>query len=603
MQSEATLAKLHMELQMDHGGDLAKVAQVIGCRPESIIDFSTNISPYGLPQSVRSTALSSLYYLDQYPDPDLSTLEQKLAEHCGVDSRHILLGNGASELIFRLLIYMKLNQGEGEERRNRVLIPVPTFLEYEKAASAVGFDVIHPPLDRAKGFALPANFCQKIDERTQAVFLCQPNNPTGHVLPKETVEYVLNRCKDVGAYLILDECFLDLLPAERLAEVSLRDRLHCEKQLFILGSFTKTFGMPGIRLGYLLSGDLTVAKALGKLLPPWSISDLTRRTGLAALSDQAYLDRLRNWLPEENKWFREQLVALGAREVGGEANFVFFSLPGHPYFREELLLGEHPFLIRSFANYPGLSMTDYRVAVRLRQDNEALINAMGRILRQSEKLQSENDGEKCHTHDFSARTIDGHTKQAKSIMVLGTTSNAGKSFVAAGLCRLLTRWGYKVAPFKAQNMALNSAITPDGLEIGRAQAVQAEACGIKPTSDMNPILLKPTSQRGSQVIVNGEVWKHLSARDYYTHKVDLWPEVKKAYDRLAADFDIIVVEGAGSPAEINLRENDFVNAGLATQLDIPCIWSAILIEAAYLRHCMGLFNSWSPTSKTKSKRC
>ena len=138
-------------------------------------------------------------------------------------------------------------------------------------------------------------------------------------------------------------------------------------------------------------------------------------------------------------------------------------------------------------------------------------------------------------------------------MVQGTMSNSGKSFLTAGLCRVFMQDGYKVAPFKSQNMALNSYITADGLEIGRAQAMQAEACNLAPTVDMNPILLKPTSQVGSQVIVNGEVRGNMRAMDYYQNKEQLIPDVMAAYERLSKEYDIIVIEGAGSPAEINLR--------------------------------------------------
>ena len=160
---------------------------------------------------------------------------------------------------------------------------------------------------------------------------------------------------------------------------------------------------------------------------------------------------------------------------------------------------------------------------------------------------------------------------AKAIMVQGTMSNSGKTFVTAGLCRIFKQDGYRVAPFKSQNMALNSYITEEGLEIGRAQAMQAEAAMIPPTHWMNPILLKPTSNMGSQVIVNGEVYDNLSAQEYYKMKDNLAPEVMKAFEHLAAENDIIVIEGAGSPAEINLAENDIVNMGMAKMANAPVI--------------------------------
>lgn len=160
---------------------------------------------------------------------------------------------------------------------------------------------------------------------------------------------------------------------------------------------------------------------------------------------------------------------------------------------------------------------------------------------------------------------------AKTLMILGTCSNAGKSLVTAGICRILKKDGYKVAPFKSQNMALNSFITKDGKEMGRAQVMQAEAAGIDPDCRMNPILLKPNSDKGSQVIVNGEVYGNFSATEYYDRKEEFAVEAKKAFDSLAEDYDVIVLEGAGSASEINLKEKDIVNMGMAKMIDSPVI--------------------------------
>lgn len=154
---------------------------------------------------------------------------------------------------------------------------------------------------------------------------------------------------------------------------------------------------------------------------------------------------------------------------------------------------------------------------------------------------------------------------AKVIMVQGTMSNAGKSLIVAGLCRIFAQDGYRVAPFKSQNMALNSYITEDGLEMGRAQVMQAEAAGVKPSVLMNPILLKPTNDVGSQVIVKGEVLGNMRARDYFAYKKKLVPTICEAFSELEKQADIIVMEGAGSPAEINLKSDDIVNMGLANR--------------------------------------
>ncbi len=160
---------------------------------------------------------------------------------------------------------------------------------------------------------------------------------------------------------------------------------------------------------------------------------------------------------------------------------------------------------------------------------------------------------------------------AKNIMIQGTMSNAGKSLLATGLCRIFKQDGYRVAPFKSQNMTLNSFITKAGGEMGRAQVVQAEAAGIAPDTRMNPVLLKPTTDVGSQVIVNGRARGNMTAMEYYHRKREYIPAVLEAYNSLASEYDIIVIEGAGSPAEINLKQEDFVNMGLAKLVDAPVL--------------------------------
>jgi adenosylcobyric acid synthase len=157
------------------------------------------------------------------------------------------------------------------------------------------------------------------------------------------------------------------------------------------------------------------------------------------------------------------------------------------------------------------------------------------------------------------------------LMIQGTASSVGKSLICAALCRILTQDGFRVAPFKSQNMALNSFVTRDGLEMGRAQVMQAEAAGIEPLVEMNPVLLKPTSDQGSQVIVMGKPIGNMGAMDYFQWKESLLPVIDQAYRKLQNDYDLIIIEGAGSPAEINLKDRDFVNMGLARRLQAPVL--------------------------------
>ena len=172
-------------------------------------------------------------------------------------------------------------------------------------------------------------------------------------------------------------------------------------------------------------------------------------------------------------------------------------------------------------------------------------------------------------------------------MVQGTMSGAGKSLLVAGLCRIFAQDGYRVAPFKSQNMALNSSITAAGAEMGRAQVVQAEAAGIAPDAAMNPILLKPTNDTGSQVIVNGRAIGTMSARDYFAYKHNLIPDIMKAYDDLSSRFDIIVIEGAGSPAEVNLKDDDIVNMGMARMAKSPVLLAGDIDRGGVFAQLLG----------------
>ena len=187
--------------------------------------------------------------------------------------------------------------------------------------------------------------------------------------------------------------------------------------------------------------------------------------------------------------------------------------------------------------------------------------------------------------------------KAKTLMIQGTTSDSGKSTLVTGLCRLLLREGKQVAPFKPQNMALNSAVTEDGGEIGRAQAVQAQACGLAPHTDMNPILLKPNTDTGAQIIIHGKAQHEMDARSYHAFKPIAMTAVLESWQRLSAKYDYIIVEGAGSPAEINLREHDIANMGFAEKVDCPVIIVADIDRGGVFAHLVGTLELLSDSER------
>src|SRR5271168_3914252 len=190
--------------------------------------------------------------------------------------------------------------------------------------------------------------------------------------------------------------------------------------------------------------------------------------------------------------------------------------------------------------------------------------------------------------------------QARAIMVLGTGSHVGKSLITAALCRVFAQHGYRVAPFKSQNMSLNSAATIEGLEMGRAQALQAEAAGIAPTVHMNPILIKPSGEASAQIIARGKIWGRVSASEYHLRRVrELLPIVQASYDVLAKAYDVIVLEGAGSPAEINLKQHDIVNMRMAEMADAQCLLVGDIDRGGVFASLLGTVELLDPAERNR----
>ena len=313
-------------------------------------------------------------------------------------------------------------------------------------------------------------------------------------------------------------------------------------QLFILKAFTKNYGMAGLRLGYGMSADAQLLYRMSQTVQPWNVSVLAQAAGAAALQEQDFLQRAREVICCERPYLTRCLQNMGLKVCPSAANYLLFRGPEGLH----VSLKTQGIAIRSCDNYPGLGPGWYRIAVRLHAENQRLLQAM-------------------------EQTLGKESSWQKTLLIQGTMSNAGKSLLCAGLCRIFKQDGYRVAPFKSQNMALNSFITQNGGEMGRAQVVQAEAAGIEPDVCMNPILLKPTTDVGSQVIVNGKVQGNMRAAEYFRKKQEYLPAILQAYQRLDEQYDIIVIEGAGSPARSNLKQEDIVNMGLARLVDAPVL--------------------------------
>ena len=510
-------------MMIEHGGNLAALAKRAGCRPEKILDFSVNLNPLGPPPGAFGCYFRSFDALGAYPEPYAETVASLLAARWGVAPERVVPGNG-SNLLLNLL--------PGLCGAKRALVVVPGYLEYEAACRNAGLPVERFVLREEEGFVPdPARLGAAV-RPGDLVILGNPGNPAGSVVPCAEIEAVVVAHPD--SLFLVDEAFIEFaIEAESLAGRALPN-------LVVSRSFTKFYVLPGLRMGA-MTGPEPLMALLRERQGEWALSAPAgaMMEFLLSLPEEGYVSDSRRETARLRAMLAAGLEALpGFRVYPSGANYLLFR-SGRAGLPEELLMRRR-IAVRDCSGYPGLGPGFCRVAVRKEEDQERLLDALG--------------GRAPHLVK---------KRRTPALMLQGTCSNAGKSVLAAAFCRILLQDGFAVAPFKAQNMALNSFVTPDGGEIGRAQAVQAEACRLDPDVRMNPILLKPNSDLGSQVILHGRAIGNFGVRDYFKRKPELWREVASAYDSLASDYDVIVLEGAGSPGEVNLKSGDLVNMRMA----------------------------------------
>ena len=300
-------------MELVHGGDWAGYRAEFG---RDALDLSANVSPLGLPAGVAAAITAALPMADRYPDPLCRALRTKLAAAEGVDAAQILCGNGAADLIYRLALAL---------RPRRTLLPAPTFAEYAAALETVDCDVQRFLLREENDFAVTDGFVDAIDDSTDAVFLCQPNNPTGQLAQPALVEALLHKCEAVGARLVVDECFLDFLPEGDT--LSAKRLLQTSKHLVILKAFTKLYGMAGVRLGYCLCTDEALLARMQAAGQPWAVSSLAQAAGIAALDETEYVAQVRELIKTQRPILASGLRALGLRVIEGRANYLLFRAP------------------------------------------------------------------------------------------------------------------------------------------------------------------------------------------------------------------------------------------------------------------------------------
>lgn len=352
-----------MKDQLTHGGDWAGFALAHGCPP---LDFSANISPLGVPTGVQDALRDAAGQADRYPDPLCRELRSALSAHESVPAEWILCGNGAADLIFRAVL---------ARRPRRALVTAPCFGEYEAALGTISCQVEHFILRADEGFALDERFLDAITPETEMVFLCEPNNPTGVTTGPALLTRILERCRETGTRLVLDECFGDFLDAPEAH--SRKADLAEFPNLLVLKAFTKLYAMAGVRLGYALCAGADFLERMRRAGQPWAVSSLAQAAGIAALRETDYVRRVRELTAAERAWLFRRLTGLGLRVISGEANYLLFRSP-RPL---EEPLARRGILLRSCGNYVGLDETWYRAAVRMRTDNRRLMEALEEVLR------------------------------------------------------------------------------------------------------------------------------------------------------------------------------------------------------------------------------
>jgi threonine-phosphate decarboxylase len=556
-----------------HGGDVWSASELYGKAKEAFIDYSSNMNPWGPPTIVKELLENSWKTITSYPDPAVRELRHKLAESYSIPADSILVGNGAAELIDLVIRLLEPNT-TGLVR--------PSFSEYEEAVAKINGQVLDIPVHNTDGFELQFEAIERALAQADILFLGHPNNPTGRLVPSRILERIMSS----GKPLILDEAFIDFVPEEE--RVSLIRQAAESKNIYVIRSMTKFYAIPGIRLGFMVAHPEIISR-LHKLQTQWSVNSIAQQIGAAVLDDRSYAAKTKQWLLEERAWFTNQLKQLKLEVYPSETNFLLCELPKDKDLNVKILqnrLGQRGILIRDASLFKGLDERYFRLAVRLRADNELLISELKLILGVTE----------------AAAPILPPTalKLAATIMIQGTSSDVGKSILTAALCRIFLEDGWRVAPFKSQNMSLNSYVTPDGKEIGRAQGMQADASRTAATTDMNPILLKPKGEMTSQVIVHGKPYRDLDFRTYreaYAEEAELI--VKEALLRLRGHYEIVVIEGAGSPAEVNLKDRDIVNMRLARWADAPVLLVADIDRGGVFASIVGTLEILLPEEQAR----
>ena len=356
--------------QYGHGGDVYTACSKLGTSIDELVDFSANINPFGIPEAVKEALSQAIEEAMHYPDAYCRALTELIATHHQTKEAYILCGNGAADLIFRLVYTLKPHKGQ---------VCAPTFSEYELALRSMDAKVCYYHLKAEHDFKLDEAFIESLTPDLDILFLCNPNNPTGVTASKEFLIRVLDRCKRLNSICMVDECFNDFI--EDAEALTLVPELENYPNLVILKAFTKMYAIPGVRLGYALSSNTALLEGMYAAGQCWSVSSLAQAAGCAAIKETAFVTQTVTYIKHERKQMIAQLSKLGYKVYPSEANYILFHGKNIPL---DKLLYEEGILIRNCDNYKGLDKGYFRVAVKQTAQNEKLMALIERMTKQWE---------------------------------------------------------------------------------------------------------------------------------------------------------------------------------------------------------------------------
>ena len=347
-------------MQNIHGGD-------IYTNPIEY-DFSVNINPLGVPEGVRNALHEAVNDCSNYPDIASGKLKNAVSNILSIPKEYLLFGNGASELFMAIVHAIK---------PEKTVIPIPSFYGYEYATIANNGDIIYYETKIENNFHVAEDILTVLKDDINLLFLANPNNPTGNLISRDLLLKILRHCMDRDILVVLDECFIELTDAP--LENSLVDELKEFKQLLILRAFTKSFAIPGIRLGYLVCPDEKTARLIEEQLPEWNVSVPAQQAGIAAMKEENFLQQSRKLIANERDWLTKELTQMGAKVFPSKANFILFQWTKDDLYQRFL---EQGILIRDCSDYEGLSKGYYRIAVKKHEENEELIRIMHSVVKE-----------------------------------------------------------------------------------------------------------------------------------------------------------------------------------------------------------------------------